>query len=41
MHDSALAPLYFLVNTWATRQGFAYDARSDELTEAASLSVGP
>lgn len=41
MHDTALAPLYFLVNTWATRPGFAYDARSDELTEAASLSAAP
>ena len=38
MHDVGLVPLYFLVNTWAARNGFAYDARSDELTIAASLT---
>lgn len=38
MHDVGLVPLYFLVNTWAARSGFVYDARSDELTIAASLT---
>ena len=38
MADVGLVPLYFLVNTWAARQGFEYDARSDELTFAAGLS---
>jgi len=38
MRDVGLVPLYFLVNTWATRKGFAYDARSDEMTTAAGLT---
>ena len=38
MRDVGLVPLYFLVNTWATRKGFAYDARSDEMTVAAGLT---
>ena len=38
MRDVGLVPLYFLVNTWATRKGFRYDARSDEMTIAAGLT---
>ena len=38
MRDVGLVPLYFLVNTWAARKGFAYDARSDEMTTAAGLT---
>lgn len=41
MRDVGLVPLYFLVNTWATRKGFSYDARSDEMTMATGLSPGP
>ena len=41
MRDVGLVPLYFLVNTWATRKGFAYDARSDEMTTAAGLTRAP
>ena len=38
MKDVGLVPLYFLVNTWAARKGFEYDARSDEATVAAGLT---
>ena len=41
MDDVGLVPLHFLVNTWATRNGFAYDARSDELTMVAGLTPAP
>ena len=41
MQDVGLIPLYFVVNTWAARPGFVYDARSDELTEVGSLTAGP
>ena len=41
MDDVGLVPLYFLVNTWATRKGFVYDARSDELTMISGLTPGP
>jgi peptide/nickel transport system substrate-binding protein len=37
MNDVGLIPLYFLVNTWATRKGLVYEARADELTLASSL----
>lgn len=38
MRDVGLVPLYFLVDTWAARKGFEYDARSDEATVAAGLN---
>lgn len=41
MRDVGLVPLYLLVNTWATRRGFAHDARSDEMTMAAGLTQTP
>jgi peptide/nickel transport system substrate-binding protein len=37
MHDVGLVPVYFLVNTWATRKGLTYDARADELSLAMGL----
>ncbi len=39
MRDVGLVPLYFLVNTWAARKGLVYDARSDEMTVAAGLTL--
>ena len=32
-----IVPLYFQINYWATRKGFAYTARSDERTLAQFL----
>ena len=34
--DQAMIPLFQLVNFWAARRGFAYDARMDERTTAMS-----
>lgn len=34
--ETALIPLYFQVNTWAMRRGVSYEARTDEMTLAAS-----
>ncbi len=34
--ETALIPLYFQVNTWAMRRGMTYEARTDEMTLAAS-----
>jgi peptide/nickel transport system substrate-binding protein len=34
MRDVGMIPLYAMVNTWATRKGLTYDARTDELTLA-------
>jgi peptide/nickel transport system substrate-binding protein len=36
--DSAVVPLHFLNNVWATRRGFHYAARADESTLAQYLS---
>jgi peptide/nickel transport system substrate-binding protein len=36
--DVAMIPLYQLVNFWATRRGFAYEARMDERTTAMSVT---
>ena len=41
MKDVGVVPLYFLVNTWADRKGFQYDARSDEATVVAGLTPSP
>ncbi len=41
MNDVGLIPLYFLVNSWATRKGLVYDARADELTLATALRPAP
>ena len=35
--DYGIVPLYFQINYWATRKGFAYTARSDERTLAQFL----
>lgn len=35
--DVAMIPLYQLVNFWATRRGFAYEARMDERTTAMAV----
>jgi peptide/nickel transport system substrate-binding protein len=35
--DMGVVPVYFTVNTWATKKGFVYDARADELSFAMSL----
>jgi peptide/nickel transport system substrate-binding protein len=32
--DQAIIPLHYQVNTWATRRGLKYRARTDERTEA-------
>jgi len=34
MRDVGMIPLYAMINTWATRKGLTYDARTDELTLA-------
>ena len=39
--QTALIPLYFQVNTWAMRRGFAYEARTDEMTLATSARRVP
>ncbi len=36
--QQALVPLYFQVNSWAMRRGLAYEARTDEMTLATSVS---
>ena len=41
MKGSGLIPLYFLVNNWAARPGFAYDARSDEMTLVSGVTAAP
>ncbi|MCC7425680.1 MAG: ABC transporter substrate-binding protein [Alphaproteobacteria bacterium] len=38
--DTALIPLYYQVNSWAMRRGIAYQARTDEMTLAASAGPG-
>lgn len=37
--DLAIIPLHFQVNTWATRSGLAYTARTDEFTLANSVTA--
>jgi peptide/nickel transport system substrate-binding protein len=37
VHEAGVIPVYFTVNTWATRQGLTYDARLDELSLAMGL----
>ena len=39
--ETALIPLYFQVNTWAMRRGVTYEARTDEMTLAASAGRAP
>jgi peptide/nickel transport system substrate-binding protein len=39
--DQALVPLLHPLNTWATRKGFAYKARTDEATTAMSVDKAP
>ncbi|ONG48226.1 ABC transporter substrate-binding protein [Pseudoroseomonas deserti] len=39
--QTALIPLYFQVNTWAMRRGLSYEARTDEMTLATSVSRAP
>ena len=35
--DMGVIPVYFTVNTWATRKGLTYDARLDEISLAMGL----
>ena len=37
--DQGLIPLHYQVNTWATRPGLRYDARTDERTLAMDIKV--
>ena len=37
VEDMGVVPVYFTVNTWATKKGFVYEARGDELSFAMSL----
>jgi peptide/nickel transport system substrate-binding protein len=39
--QTALIPLYFAVNTWAMKKGLSYEARTDEMTLATSVSRTP
>jgi peptide/nickel transport system substrate-binding protein len=32
--EAAVIPVYFTINTWASKKAFTYDARMDELTLA-------
>jgi len=34
-------PVYFTVNTWASRKGFVYTARADEISLAQDLHPAP
>lgn len=40
MADVGLIPLHFQVNTWGTRPGIRYDARTDEYTMAMGVVSG-
>lgn len=35
--DMGVVPVYFTINTWATKKGLVYDARADELSLAMGL----
>jgi peptide/nickel transport system substrate-binding protein len=35
--DMGVIPVYFTVNTWASRKGLDYDARADEISLAMGL----
>jgi peptide/nickel transport system substrate-binding protein len=35
--DMGVIPIYFTINTWATRKGLVHDARADEVTFAMGL----
>ena len=35
--NMGVIPVYFTVNTWATRKGLVYDARADEISLAMGL----
>lgn len=37
VHDMAVVPVYFTINTWATRKGLTYAARGDETSLAMGL----
>jgi peptide/nickel transport system substrate-binding protein len=37
--DQGIIPLHYQVNTWATRKGLAYNARTDERTVAYDVIV--
>ena len=35
--DMGVIPVYFTINSWASRKGLVYDARADEVTQAMGL----
>ena len=35
--DMGVVPVYFTINTWATKKGLTYDARADETSLAMGL----
>ncbi|MBN8872509.1 MAG: ABC transporter substrate-binding protein [Rhodospirillales bacterium] len=37
VHQAGVIPVYFTINTWATKKGLVYDARLDELSLAMGL----
>ncbi len=37
VEDMGVVPVYFTINTWATRKGLSYEARGDELSLAMGL----
>lgn len=41
MADMALIPLYFQLNTWASRRGLTYAARVDDQTRAIGVRMVP
>jgi peptide/nickel transport system substrate-binding protein len=41
VEDMGVVPIFFSVNTWATRKGLAYAARADEQTLAMGLRPAP
>ncbi len=41
LNDRAIIPLYYQINTWATRRGITYEARSDEYSLAQFVRPSP
>ena len=41
LDDRAIIPLYYQINTWATRRGITYVPRSDEYSLAHSVHPAP
>jgi peptide/nickel transport system substrate-binding protein len=39
--DLGIIPLYYQINTWATRKGLTYVARSDEYSLAQFVTPAP